>query len=714
MRAAPTDPKKALADWGMPWRPTCPQRLSDETRVLAHRSLSGEYGRAMTTATFHFSADEAVGLSPEMRYARICILVAEKALLRILPGERIVGSATLLEAPRHQIPTLGESSVSHTTIGFHRALKTGYRGLRKQIAQRIARGGLDARGVDLLNAMTLCMDAADVWHKRHMDALADLAAHSTGAERANYLRTRAALANVPENPPRSFHEAVQSLWFLFEFQRLMGNWSGLGRVDEMLGPYLKRDLAAGKLTLDEAREILAHFWVHGTEWAGIQRGSGDAQHYQNVILAGVDAAGREVTNEVTYLVLDIVEELHISDFPIAVRINKRSPEKLLQRVAEVQRHGGGIVALYNEDVVIDGLVKFGYPLEEARTFTNDGCWEVLIPGKTTFIYSPFDMLALLQDAITPASKPAPEYADFEALYSAFHDRLATHLDEHNRMADGWCKGGAAPPLISLLVDDCIERGRGYYDRGSHYTVLAPHAGGMADVANSLLVMKKLVFEDGILSLRELSEILRGDWQGQEYLRQKVRSRFAFYGNDDQAADAMMQRVFDDYATLCERVREREGVLRPAGISTFGRQIEWTAQRLATASGHHRGEYLASNCSPTPGTDTKGPTAVLRSYGKLDFTRTPNGATLELKIDPASVRGQRGVAALVGIMRGFVDLRGWYLHVDVVDTQMLLDAQAHPERYPNLSVRIAGWSARFATLDKTWQDMVIQRTMQHVS
>ncbi len=713
MRAAPSDPGSALENWGAPWRPACPQRLCDATRALAHRALSGEHGKAMAEAALALEPAKRAEL-PETRYARACKLVAEKAPLRILPGELIVGSATLLEAPRHQIPVIRESSVSHTTIGFHRVLKSGYRGLRRQIAARRRRGDLDAREIELLDAMEGCLDAAGIWHRRHVAALAEMAEKAGGHERERVERVQKALANVPENPPTTFHEAVQSLWLMFEFQRLMGNWSGLGRVDEMLGPYLKRDLADGRITLDEAREILAHFWIHGAEWAGIQRGSGDAQHYQNVLLAGIDADGKEVTNEVTYLILDIVEELHISDFPIAVRVNARSPEKLLQRVAEVQRHGGGIVAIYNEDVVIDGLVKFGYPLAEARTFVNDGCWEVLIPGRTTFSYVPFDMLVLLQQAILPVSGSPPAYAGFDDLYAAFIRNLAAQLDEHNLAADGWSKGGWAPPLVSLFVEDCIERARGYFDRGSRYTVLSPHAGGMADVANSLLVLKKLVYDDRLLSLTDMAEILRADWGGQEHFRQQIRKRVPFYGNDDAAADAMMQRVFGDYAALCERVRERQGVLRPAGISTFGRQIEWTAQRLATPSGGRRGEYLASNCSPSPGTDIKGPTAVLKSYGRLDFTRTPCGATVELKVHPASVTGTRGVNALVGLMRGFVALGGWYLHVDVVDTELLLDAQAHPEKYPNLAVRVAGWSARFATLDKSWQDMVIRRTQQYAS
>lgn len=693
-----------------------PKRLSDVTRSLAERGLSGEFGRSMVPSGVKIEdLIDVTGTSEEMKCAHAIMFIAERAPLRILPGERIVGSATFSEAVGHAVPIYNKGSVSHTTLDFDKVLRVGYKGIRKEIADRLARGGLDAKGVDLLNAMKICLDAADRWHARNISHLRELIAESTGAERSGYERVLRNLANVPENPPTTFAEAVQSLWFAYAFQRLCGNWSGIGRIDEMLWPCLKRDLEQGTTTLDEAREDLAHFWIKGTEWIGGAGGywGGDAQHYQNIILAGIDADGKEVTNEVTYLVLDVVEELHISDYPIAVRLNKHTPEKLLKRIAEVQRHGGGIVAVYNEEVVIAALVKFGYPLDEARRFANDGCWEAIIPGKSNFIYSPQDSLKMLQQALMLDGDKHPEYTDFESLYAGFCRELRAAVDAHNAGADGYCLGGAAPPVVSMLVEGCIEKGRGYWDRGPVYTALAPHIGGIANTANSLLAIKKLVYEEKRLTLNELIDILRSDWQGQENLRQLVLNRVETYGNDNDEADAMVKRVFDDYTRMASEVKDRNGVLRPAGISTFGREIEWRAYRKATADGHHLGEILATNFSPSPGTDRKGPTAMLKSYCKMDYTNLPNVGTLELKILPASVKGEQGVKALVGLMKSFVKLGGCFMHVDIVDTALLLDAQRHPEKYPNLSVRIAGWSARFATLDKNWQDMVIGRTQQVV-
>mgnify|MGYP006280664115 CR=1 FL=1 len=923
--------------WGAAARPGCPQRLNARIHELAELGLSGTHGKALQPAGL-LSAAEARGLTKNQAYAVAARRAAEEAPLRILPGERIVGSATLLEASQHQVPYLGVASTSHTTLGWHRVLDMGYAGLRHKIEERLARGFDDERdipepapagtpalcdspfgkamrmsaagqywyaypsspqaceapltaecwarldsadrfnvlllnkskdsrhhweiyayagsgcfsaylpgfapaeivsdrvitdgewhhlamvfmadrvqlyvdgeqvkdqavrpagqlgegggelyvggfpwgplgadgaiaaarvtngarhiqpgmtpagrdsntvlwfrpdgrtetarlqqgaplsgaapprnkGKDLLESMLACLDAAAVWHQRHLDLLDERIAASTGAEQEHYRQVRAVLERVPENPPETFHEAVQSLWFMYAFQRLMGTWSGIGRIDAMLGPYLEKDLDAGRITLDEARELLAHFWVKGTEWIGNNpfAGSGDAQFYQNIILSGVDAQGNAITNEVTYLVLDVVEELHISDFPIAVRLNRNTPERLLRRMAEVQRHGGGIVAAYNEEAVIEGLVKFGYPREIARGFTNDGCWETLIPGETSFIYVPFDALVFLHEVLglkNPEAE-APAFETFEDLYAAYLERLKRHIDGHHNRAPHHCRGDHPAPLVSMFVEDCIERGRSYYDRGPRYTVMAAHAGGLADVGNSLLVLKKLVYEDRYLPLAEFIAVLRNDWDGQEHLRRLVQRRFTFYGNDTDASDRMVARVFNDYTALVARVKQRDGVLMPAGISTFGREIGWVGPdggRAASPSGHHAADVLATNCSPTPGSDRQGPTAVLKSYCKLDFTRTPNGATVELKIHPESVKGDAGAGAIAALMKSFVRLGGWFVHVDVMDTALLLDAQRHPEKYPNLPVRVAGWSARFATLDKSWQDMIIGRTQQYV-
>ncbi len=697
------------------------QRLSAATRSLAARYLSGEIARA-TLKPASFALDPAflaTSPSPNRHYAEAVRTIAMQAPLRIIPGERLAGAATLLEATWHRVPLTDFGSISHTTLNFEQALQAGYRGLRAQVDARLARGGLDAGGVDLLESMRTCLDAAGTWHARHVVALEQLLRESDGAERANYEAVLDSLRRVPEAPPRTFREALQALWLLWDFQRLCGNWSGLGRIDKLLGPFLSRDLADGTITLDEARELLAHFWIKGCEWITADgRGSGDAQFYQNIVLAGVDEQGEPVLNAVTDLVLDVVEELHISDFPIAVRLSPATPERLLLRIAAIQRLGGGIIAVYNDTRIIPNLLAFGYPLEEARNYANDGCWEIMIPGKTSFGYQPFDALLLLQETLglsaagpggdaIPAGLEAP--ADFEALYAAFRARLAATVASLVNQVPFF---ELPCPLMSLLVDDCIERGRSYTNGGPVYTVRSPHAGGLPDVANSLLVIRRLVYERRELTMAELVRILQSDWADQEPLRRRILAEFDFCGNDAPEADALLQRVFNDFTGLVGATRERHGTLRPAGISTFGREgSDFLPRRTATASGRKRGAILAANFSPSPGTDTRGPTAVIRSHCSVDFSRLPCGTALDLKIQPETVRGETGLQALVALMRTFVNLGGIFMQIDVVDDALLRDAQLHPENHPNLSVRISGWSARFATLSREWQDMVIARTAQ---
>ena len=709
-------------------------RLCQATRELAAQYLSGAVGREMAEATFALSPEFVASNAPPARQAAEAIrLIAEQAPLRFLPHEKLAGAATLEEATWHRIPLTQFSSVSHTTLGFEKALRVGYRGIRAELDARIHRGGLDEEGLVLVESMRICLDAAATWHERHVALLEERIAAPGNPHRANDIEVLAALRRVPEEPATTFREGIQALWMLWDFQRLCGNWSGIGRFDKMLGSLLRGDLQAGRITLDEARELVAHFWIKGCEWIGVRSwDSGDAQFYQNVVLAGVDEDGQPVANEVTDLVLDVVEELHISDFPIAVRISAQTPQRLLERIATIQRLGGGIVAVYNEDRIISNLTSFGYPLCEARDFANDGCWEVIIPGKTAFGYQPFDALLLLQQTLglsnpadetrtpkteclewkqAPAGDAAtPDFGDFESLYADFRARMEATLE---RLLDERPFHDQPVPLISLLVEGCIEKARGYIQGGPKYTVRSPHAGGLPDVANSLLVIRRLVYETREFTLPQFVSVLRSDWAEQEPLRRRIGREFDFWGNDAPEANALLQRVFDDYTGYVGRHRERHGVLRPAGISTFGRECSaFLPHRTAVASGQKKGAILAANFSPSPGTDRRGPTAVIRSHCAVDFSRLPCGTALDLKIAPTSLRGPVGVAAMVGLMRAFVRLGGIFLQIDVVDTALLRRAQEHPEEYPNLSVRISGWSARFATLTRQWQEMIIARTEQN--
>lgn len=693
-----------------------PIRLSEETRQFAYDSLHRKYGLD-TLRVMEVNLDDVENygeMTPLQRYDLAIRRIVTEAPVRICEGERISGAATLGRAIHHQVPAVREgaalcSSVSHLTVDFATVLSEGIDGIRRRAEAALEQWKGTEREAFCRSALT-SLDSFDLWYARYLEAL---------REDPRYRENYENLTHVPHQPPTSFYEAVQSIWFVFAFLRLCGNWPGIGRIDWLLGDYLKRDLAAGILTLDEAREILAHFFIKGCEWVNGQFvGSGDAQHYQNIVLAGVDPDGHEVTNEVTYLVLEILEELGISDFPTTVRLSARSDERLVRRVAEVMRYGGGILAIYNEDLIIDAMVKYGYDLREARQFANDGCWEVQVPGKTYFMYSPFDGLQILQQETLSSYAEDVDYPDFESLYAAYLRDLQKKVGEIEarralRVSPCGVPGGdwhwkpdTPCTLVSLFEAGCIESGRSYFEGGPLYQVLSPHIGGLADVVNSLYAIQKLAYEEKQRTLPELLSILRGDWEGEEALQQYVKSHYDYYGNDNEEVDALMARLIADFAAICDAQNGKTPVIYPAGVSTFGRQLGWAGARLATPFGRRAHEVLAANASPTPGTDHAGATALIRSYCRADWSALPVGAALDLRLLPSSVEGESGLAALMGLLRGFVALGGFFLQPDVADAAILREAQAHPENYTTLSVRVSGWNARFVTLNRQWQDMVI--------
>ncbi len=697
-----------------------PENLSPATRELARRVLTGEWGRWLKDTPYLLveNPEEFKKLSKVQQQAYAIGLIARKAPIRLTEGEYLAGASTIEGARRHYIPVcLPENqymapnskkffseSTSHLTMGFEKALKIGYKGLREEIwqSQNVHNADLGdperESKLEFLKALEDCVEAATLWHSRYLEALTQRIETSLGPVQARYREIYENLKNVPENPPQNFKEAVQALWFLFDFQRLCGNWPGIGRIDKMLGGFLQKDLHAGKITVEEAREYLAHFWIKGAEWVtgtneDMLRDSGDGQNYQNIILSGVDEDGNDVTNLVTYLVLDVVEELGISDFPISVRLSRESDPKLMRRVAEVMKLGGGILAIYNEPLVLESLTGFGYDLKEARNFANDGCWEIQVPGKTCFRYDGYDLLRILQQQVLKMHERGPStlaYQSFDELFEAYSQAAGEYLQVH--VFDGAREAvghGYVALLASLMTEDCIGRAKNYWSGGAKYSVYSPHPGGMPDVANSLHAINQLVFKQRQISLNELVDRMKSNWEGSEPLRQALHNKITYYGNDDPEADAMMKRVYDDYTDHVAAYHSPEGYLHPAGISTFGRQIKWAPMRMATPDGHHAGEVLSHNIDPTPGTDLKGATAVIKSYAKLDLKKLPGGTALTVKLMPSVLKGEEGTEALINLMQGFLALGGLFLQPDILDAEALLEAQKHPERYESLSVRVSG-------------------------
>ena len=653
-----------------------PVRLCEATRRFADDSLRGTYGEDAKT-TPYVTVDDIYGFEDMLDYDRYsyCIdKIVRECPLRFVEGERVIGAATLGAAIHHLVPAKRNDhyvfgSVSHVTLGFDRVLKIGIHGLEQELARYN-----DRPYNEYLHRVIHHMR---IWHSRY-------------------------LAEAAEKNPVC-HDLLLQVPFL--------------------GPYLKQDLASGIITLDEAREILAHFFIKGCEWIekNTPVGSGDAQHYQNIVLGGIDVNGNEVTNEVTYLVLDIVEELGISDFPITVRLSKNSEERLLQRIAEVTRYGGGVLAVYNEELILNALTDVGYDPIEARKFANDGCWEIQIPGQTYFIYQPFDGYSMLMQDVLGLPDNPREFASFEDLWDAYAARIKEYIDENfenlkrsrNRHYEAgdwkWKQSGPPCEVISLFIEDCAKNGRQYFRGGPRYTVFSPHIGGAPDAGNSLHAIDTLVFREKRISFAELMKALQNNWEGYEEVRQYALNKITYYGNDDDEADSYVVRLLDTFADIVLSHDGQCPVKYIPGVSTFGRQIDWMHSRMPSPMGTKRDTILSGNDSPTPGTDTEGATAVIKSYCKANLRKQVCGAALDIKLHPTSVAGDNGIAALVAMQKTFLELGGFFMQTDVIDAEVLKAAQEHPEQYKTLSVRVSGWNARFITLNKEWQDMIIERT-----
>jgi pyruvate-formate lyase len=701
------------------------KKLKPETHRLASQALDGVWGSSLSEQKIQLPL-KSLFQSNYLKYGHGIVEIAKKSPLRILPTELIIGAATLKAASEHRVPIyLGKNtlwqSISHTTLNFGRILNRGLNAVIREVNERLLTINTKKER-NLLHSYLLCAKAIIIWKNRHIKELNNQIEKADPEKSEAFQKLKDNLVNIPENPPETFYQAVQGLWFLFSFQRLCGNWPGIGRIDQILYSYLKKDIDNNQISIDEAREILAHFWIKGCDWigaSGFDNGSGDAQHYQNIVLGGTDPQGKDVSNLVTHLILEIVEELKISDFPIAVRVDEKStPKDLWKKIAAVQKIGGGIVGIYNESLITHNLSDAGYLKEDIVEYANDGCWELIIPGRTAFTYIPIDIYQVFQATAgiidqNKNTEPA-NYTTYEDFNSTFLQNLGKQVEKFHKQADKMFSNTTPSSLVDLFQDDCITNARSYNNKGCRYTVVSPHAGGLIDTGNSLYILKKVVFEEKLIGFQNFISIVKNNWNGEESLRAKISSQYPLFGNDLDEVDKFTKDLLNNFVKLVSNVKDRNGVLRPPGISTFGRQIEWAEGRGASLMGNLKGEYLSSNCSPTPGTDREGATSVINSHCKLDLTEVSNGTALDLKIDTSILQGEKGSDILIALMKTFLEKGGIFMHVDVMDNSVLLKAQQNPGKYPYLSVRVSGWSARFITLGSEWQNMIIERTLQKKS
>lgn len=586
-----------------------------------------------------------------------------------------------------------------------------------------------------LQAMSISCDAAILFAERHAD-LAEKMAETATPERAIELKQIAQICRfVPAHAPRTFWEAIQMYWFvhLGTITELNG-WDSMnpGHLDQHLAPFYYKDIADGILTRDKAKELMSCFFIKVNNQpappkVGITaKESGTYNDFMNLNIGGVKSDGSNGVNEVSYIMLETIEELHLLQPGTSIHISVCTPDRFLTEGCKVIRQGYGYPSIFNPDVYVQELVRQGKSLTDAREGGCSGCIEVGAFGKEAYILTgylnvPKILEVTLHNGIDPVSKQKVgietgdprNFKSFDELYDAFLKQLHYLVDlkiRVNNYIDRMFAKYAPATFLSLWIDDCIAKGRDYYNAGPRYNTNYIQCTGLGTITDSLCSLKKHVFEDKTYTMDEMIKACDTNFENAEPMRQFILNRTPFFGNDDSYADAVAVKVYDDlYEAIEGKPNTRGGVFHLNMLSTtchvyFGKVME------ATPNGRLAGRAISDGTSPSHGADTHGPSAVVKSLGKLDQVKS-GGTLLNQRFMPSLLKKDDDVAKLSQLVRTYFALGGHHIQFNVVGTETLLEAQKCPEEYRDLLVRVAGYSDYFNDMNLDLQTDVIMRTEQ---
>ncbi len=589
---------------------------------------------------------------------------------------------------------------------------------------------------DELQGMDYSCDAVIIFAERHADLAEEMAAKETNPTRkAELLKIADVCRWVPAHAPRDFWEAVQMYWFvhLGTITELNG-WDAMspGHLDQHLAPFYAKGVADGTLDREKAKELISCFWIKVNNTpappkVGVTAAeSGTYNDFTNINLAGLKRDGTDGSSEVTYIVLEVVDELRLLQPQCNIQVSARTPDQVLRAAGRVIRNGMGYPSVFNADVVIQEQMRVGKTLEDAREGGTSGCIETGCAGKEAYLLhgylnTPKVLELALNDGVDPMTGKQvsiktgdpKDFKSFEDVYAAFEKQLRyvvqTKIEVDNYLRARYAEFFPAT-FLSVVIRDCIQNGKDYYNGGPRYNSDYIQCTGIGTITDSLSAVKKHVFEEKKVSLPELVSACNKNWEGEEALRLTMWNKTPFYGNDDDVADAIMQRV---YGSLFETIDGQRSILGPTYhlnmLSTtchnyFGKMT------AASPNGRFRGMPISDGTSPSHGADRNGPTAVVKSLGKMDQVKS-GGTLLNQRFLPSVLAGEEGMNGLVNLIRTYFKLGGHHIQFNVVDEETLRDAQAHPENYRGLLVRVAGYSDYFVDLDAYHQEEIIARTAQ---
>lgn len=585
-----------------------------------------------------------------------------------------------------------------------------------------------------LKAMAISCDAAIVFAERHAALAEEKAAHEEDPQRVAELQKIAEVCRwVPANAPRTFWEAIQMYWFvhLGTITELNG-WDAMnpGHFDQHLAPFYAKEVAAGALTREQAKELISCFWVKVNNHpappkVGITaRESGTYNDFTNINIGGVTSDGRDGVSEVSYIMLEVVEELHILQPGNSVHVSSKTPDRFVNAACKVIRQGHGYPSVFNPDIYILELMRQGKSLKDAREGGCSGCIEVGAFGKEAYILTgylnvPKVFEVTLNNGIDPvtgkmagiATGDPREFESYEELYQAFLKQLNFIVDTKIKVSnyiDRMFAKYAPAPFLSVVIEDCIKKGRDYYDAGPRYNTNYIQCTGLGTVTDSLSALKTHVFEQQTFNMERLLDAVAKNFENEEFLRQTILNKTPFFGNDDNAADDIAVRVYHDLLDAIEGKPNVKGETFHLNMLSTTCHIYFGKVMGATPNGRLKGKSISDGTSPSHGADTQGPPAVIRSLSKLDQTMS-GGTLLNLRFLPSLLKRDEDVAKLGQLIRSYFTLGGHHIQFNIVDTATLHAAQECPEDYKDLLVRMAGYSDYFNDMNDDLQQEIIDRT-----
>ena len=585
-----------------------------------------------------------------------------------------------------------------------------------------------------LEAMAISCDAAILFAERHAELAEKMASEETNEQRKKELKKIAEVCRwVPAHAPRDLWEAIQMYWFvhLGTVTELNG-WDSMnpGHIDQHLYPFYQQGIDSNTLTREQAKELLSCLWIKfNNQPAPPKVGvtaleSGTYNDFTNINIGGVDRNGNSGVNDLSFMILEIQEELHQLQPGLSIHIAKNTPDDFLLAGIRVIRQGHGYPSIFNPDTYVQEMTRAGKTLEDAREGGCSGCIEVGAFGKeayllTGYLNTPKILEITLHNGFDPISQQQlglqtgdpRQFKTFEELYEAWHKQMTYFVNlklSVNNYIERMFSLYAPATFLSLYIDDCIEKGKDYYSGGARYNTTYIQCTGLGTITDCFTTLKKHVFEDKRYTMEQVLEVCDKNWADNEPMRQYIRNHTPFFGNDDAYADTIAVRVYDDL------VKAIEGRPNTRGGQTHLNMLSTTCHNYfgsvcgATPNGRMAHFAISDGTSPAHGADSHGPTAVIKSLGKLDQTKS-GGTLLNMRFVPSLLKREADQKKLGSLVRTYFKLGGHHIQFNIVDTATLHDAQLHPDDYRDLLVRVAGYSDYFNDMTEQLQNEIIART-----